>query len=178
MSSVQLPAPVSRSGVMFGATSPANPNVVKSNPDPSLPATGGRPGAFISGGAWHEKHAQIPFTRYRPRVSRSGVRSKVRRVRGRTLGPRGEAAEALPSDCVGIEFCRDWQLLPTASATARIRNTEVFRLSICVLTTNMTSTNCAVSWQKYIPRPGAKMQFLNSSHHCLPHWAAPSLSLV
>jgi hypothetical protein len=144
MSSVQLPAPVSRCGVMFGATSPGNPKVVKSNPDPSLPATGGRPEIFMSGGAWHEKHAQIPFTRYRPRASRSGVRSNVRSVRGRTLGLLREAGETLLSDCVGSEFCRNWQPFPTASAAARTGNTQNFRHVINVLITSMQRANRAV----------------------------------
>jgi len=163
MSSVQFPAPVSRSGVMFGATSPGNPNVVKSNPDPSLPAKGARPGVFMSGGAWHEKHAQIPFTRYRPRASRSGVRSNVRFVRGRTLGSRREAAETLLSDCVGIEFCRSWQPFPTASVPARTGNTQDFRLAVDVLTTSLQRVNCAIS--RSIPTEpveGAVSEFASS----------------
>ena len=39
----------------------------------------------MSVAAWQEKHAPGPFTKYDPRASRSGVRAKLRRVRGRTF---------------------------------------------------------------------------------------------
>src|SRR5215467_11502409 len=128
MSSVQFPAPVSRSGVMFGAISPANPNAVKSNPDPSLPVTGARPGVFMSGGAWHEKHAQIPFTRYFPRARRSGVLSNLRSVKGRTFTvvcdePAGSAVRLARS-----AFSSERQ--PRLKASAALRTNTIASFAI------------------------------------------------
>src|SRR5665213_300845 len=89
MSSLQLPEPVSGSGVKLGTyTSPGNPfNILKSWPAPSMPGRTGASCLVQSCGEWQSTHAASCSTRYFPRASRSGVDWKVRSVRGRMRGP-------------------------------------------------------------------------------------------
>src|SRR5262249_44476391 len=94
MSSVQFPIPVSWSGVRLAATVPGVFTEKFSRLDPSFPGTGGQPTRFAFDGPWQAKHSPIPFTRYLPRAKRSGVRSNLRSVNGRTLTARfGELDE-------------------------------------------------------------------------------------
>jgi hypothetical protein len=63
MSSVQVPAPVSRSGVMFGATTRLPGSSRITCPAPFMPALGGAPGALQSRSEWHTKHCRMPSAR-------------------------------------------------------------------------------------------------------------------
>src|SRR6188508_122657 len=85
-SSDQLPAPVSRSGVMFGTISHGTLVSTHRCPAPSAPGLGTQ-SSFARLSEWQARHGVTPFHRYAPRASRAGVASKVLLLSGRAREP-------------------------------------------------------------------------------------------
>ena len=75
MSSLQEPAPVSRSGVRFGAERNGTPSSAKLFPPPSVPGLTGNPGDCQSTSEWQNRHPLTELARYRPTLHALGVRS-------------------------------------------------------------------------------------------------------
>jgi hypothetical protein len=85
ISSVQVPAPVSLSGVMLGATRRASFVSYKMTPLPRFDSMGGKPGLVVSRGEWHVIHIRMPLVRYSPRLIRAAVDSNFTSLSGRVL---------------------------------------------------------------------------------------------